>query len=119
MRVEARPPFEGEWHVVQGGDAALVNHDGAVTLGRTPFTREARSVPETTDPRVTPDARLVLPEAVLDASRARDLYRRHARTPRTVDDFLADRRAESEADGDGLGAGSAAERETGTGSGAA
>ena len=49
-----------------GGSAG----DGAVILGRTPFTPEARSVPETTDPRVTPDARLVLPEAVLDGSAA-------------------------------------------------
>ena len=99
-------------------------------------------MPETTDLRVAPNGRLVLPKAMRDAMglagnatviatlegdeirltpvrhhalQARDLYRRYARTPRSTDDFLADRRAESKADGDGLDSGSVAGQENGTG----
>ena len=90
-------------------------------------------MPDTTDLRVAANGRLVLPKAMREAMgltgeaklvatlegdelrltpvrsralRARDLYRRYAKTPRTVDDFLADRRAEAAADGDGPDGGS-------------
>ena len=101
----------------------------------------------TTDLRVASNGRLVLPKAMRAAMgltgeskvvatlegdelrltpvrsralRARELYRRYAKSPRTTDDFLADRRAEAIADGDrpdagpgaGSGAGQGADRET-------
>ena len=89
-------------------------------------------MPETTDLRVASNGRLVLPKAMREAMgltgeakvvatlegdevrltpvrsrarRAQDLYRRYAKTSRTLDDFLADRRAEAVADGDGPGDG--------------
>lgn len=108
--------------------------------------RETRPVSDTTDLRVAPNGRLVLPKALRDAMglagnavvvatlegdevrltpvrhralRAQDLYRRYARTPRSTDDFLADRRAEAQANGDGPDAGPAAEHGGATGTGAA
>ena len=98
-------------------------------------------MPETTDLRVASNGRLVLPKAMRDAMglagnatviatlegdevrltpvrhralRAQDLYRRYARTPRSTDDFLVDRRAESKADCDELDSGSVAEQGNGT-----
>ena len=85
-------------------------------------------MPDTIDLRIASNGRLVLPKAVRKAMgltgdtkvvatlegdelrltpvrhralRAQELYRRFAKGTRTVDDFLADRRAEAEADGDG------------------
>lgn len=85
-------------------------------------------MPNTIDLRIAPNGRLVLPKALREAMglsgdtkviatlegdelrltpvrhralRAQELYLRFAKGTRTVDDFLADRRAEAEADGDG------------------
>lgn len=82
-------------------------------------------MPKTLDVRVAENGRMVLPRPVRDAlglraggrvtltieddtvrltpmrhgvRRAQELYRQHAATNRTVDDFLRDRRAEAEAD---------------------
>ena len=85
-------------------------------------------MPDTADLRVASNGRLVLPKAMRDAMglagdakvvatlegdevrltpvrhhalRAQDLYHRYAKTPRSTDDFLADRRAEAASDDDG------------------
>lgn len=84
-------------------------------------------MPDTADLRVAPNGRLVLPKAMREAMglagdakvvatlegdevrltpvrhhalRAQNLYSLYARTPRSTDDFLADRRAEAAAEGD-------------------
>lgn len=96
---------------------------------------------DTADLRMASNGRLVLPKAMREAMgltgeakviatlegdevrltpvrsrarRAQELYRRYAQTPRTVDDFLADRRAEAVADGDGPDAGQGVDRRTDT-----